>query len=99
MIYGSDHPAYRLTSIWGRRLEGLTANDKLGLIAAISLWLSIDNPNDQHWDIPAIAHTQLFPNSEELSRAVTTIEDIDPDGALNLMSALLEQLKEGIYLK
>lgn len=94
---GSDHPAYRLTTIWGDRLERLTANDKLGIIATLSLWLSIDDDNDQHWDIPAIANTHLFPESTDFIRAIQVIKDIDSDGALALMSALLEQLRERIY--
>ncbi|MBD1844001.1 hypothetical protein H6F89_11435 [Cyanobacteria bacterium FACHB-63] len=89
--------SHHLIHAFGDLLERLTSNEKLGLIAALSLWLSMDDPSDAHWTIPAIAHTNLFPESANLSRAVSIIEEIDPDDAPPLMAALLEQLREGVF--
>lgn len=88
---------HMLMERFGDRLEALTANDKLGLIAAISLWLSIDDDIDRHWDIPAVVHTQLFPQSQSLSLAASILEDISIEDAQGLMAALVEQVREGVY--
>lgn len=89
--------SHHLIHAFGDLLERLTANEKLGLIAALSLWLSIDDPEDSHWTIPAIAHTEMFPDGENLSRAASIIEEIRPDDAQRLMCALTEQIRAGVF--
>lgn len=89
--------SHHLMQVFGDSLERLTSNEKLGLIAALSIWLSMDDPEDAHWTIPAIAHTNMFPESANFSRAVSIVEEIEPDDALPLMAALLEQLRFGAF--
>lgn len=96
--YFTESPeSHHLIHAFGALLERLTSNEKLGLIAALSIWLSIDDPEDAHWTIPAIAHTNLFPGSANFTRAASIIEEIDPDDALPLIAAILEQLREGVF--
>ncbi|MBW4524109.1 MAG: hypothetical protein KME18_02780 [Phormidium tanganyikae FI6-MK23] len=89
--------SHHLMQVFGDLLEQLTSNEKLGLIAALTLWLSMDDPEDAHWTIPAIAHTNMFPSSKGLSRAAVIIEEMSPDDALPLIAALLEQLRDGVF--
>ncbi|MBW4441882.1 MAG: hypothetical protein KME10_11725 [Plectolyngbya sp. WJT66-NPBG17] len=95
--YTESPEAQSLAKRFGDYFEALTANEKLGLTAALTLWLSIDDAGDAHWTIPAIAHTQLFPSSQNLSHAVSIVEEIAPDDALNLLAALIEQLRNGVF--
>lgn len=95
--YAAESPVWKLAQLYGERLEQLSRNDKLGLIAAISLRLSISHIEDLHWSIPDIAHTNLFPSSSYLSKAVVEIEDINHDEALSLMAALIAQISSGVY--
>ncbi|MBD1847366.1 hypothetical protein H6F89_28960 [Cyanobacteria bacterium FACHB-63] len=96
--YFTESPESRhLICAFGDLLERLTSNEKVGLVAALALWLSMDDPSDAHWTIPAIAYTNLFPESANFTRAALIIEEIDPDDALPLMAAILEQLREGVF--
>lgn len=96
-FYTECSEAHHLIHAFGDLLERLTSNEKLGLIAALSLWLSMDDPEDFHWTIPAIANTQLFPDTLNFSKAASIIEEISPDDALPLISAILEQLRNGVF--
>lgn len=95
-FYCNQDCVIELAGYYGDLLEQLTANDKLGLIAAIALWLADDSGD---WDIPTIAHTELFPESQNLSRAVAIIEDIEPREGQGLIAALIDQLYSGVYAK
>ncbi|MBD2078793.1 hypothetical protein [Leptolyngbya sp. FACHB-17] len=91
--YTNCAESHHLIHAFGDSLERLAANDKLALIATLSLWLADDSNN---LTIPDTAHWNEIPMSPNLARAVSIIEEIDPGDALSLMAAILERLRHEV---
>lgn len=86
-------PIQALESYYGSYLERLSANDKLGVIAALSAWLAND---DDEYDIQTATTdtAELMPLSDETYYAISLLEEIQPKYAVDLMKAITQQLSE-----
>lgn len=95
---GFDSPAYKLTEVWGDRLEKILSGDKLALIAVLAAWLS---ENDEDYGIPQAVEDCQMCCSEAFYVYVSLLASrehpLTPNDALGLISALTAQLKDGVY--
>ncbi|MBD1842136.1 hypothetical protein H6F89_01655 [Cyanobacteria bacterium FACHB-63] len=93
-----DSPAYKLTEIWGDRLEQINSGDKLALIAVLAGWLAED---DEAYDIPQAVENCRMCCSESFYLYVSLLASrehpLTPDDALSLIAALTVQLKAKVY--
>ncbi|MCY7272346.1 MAG: hypothetical protein LH702_01030 [Phormidesmis sp. CAN_BIN44] len=94
----------RLVSEFGDRLESLTAVDKLDLMGVLSFWQSADTEaqgNDmQNIDLSDWigSNSELQSGtSRQLDRALEILDDISDQDTLDLLVALVCQLRDGVY--
>ncbi len=96
LFYTSSDGVTLLTGYYGDRLEKLTANDKLGLIAILAMWLAHDE-EDYNLGAASIDVAHLMSLEDDVYHAVALLEDLDPKDAQSLMSALIEQVRFGVF--
>jgi hypothetical protein len=97
--YTECSEARSLTKRFGDYFEALTADEKLGLIAVLSLYLR----DECRETIPNLCdlftHDGKFVLStgDRFYKILELLEEIKPYDALNLIAALIEQLRSGVF--
>jgi hypothetical protein len=94
----------RLVDQFGDCLEKLTAIDKLDLIGVLSFWQSSDTQREQS-DMQNIDLSDWIGTnpelqsgtSRELDRALEILKDLSDQDTLDLLVALICQLRDGSY--
>ncbi len=94
----------RLVAEFGDRLEKLTAIDKLDLIGVLSLWQSADTTYTEN-NLQSIGLSEFLEvedslklgTSSQLDRALEILDDISDQDTLDLLVALVCQLRDGVF--
>ena len=94
----------RLVAEFGDRLELLTAIDKLDLIGVLSFWQSSDTQREQS-DMQSIGLSEYLGmnsdlqlcTSRQLDEALVILKDLSDQDTLDLLVALVHQLRDGSY--
>ena len=93
--YASSECLSDLCERYGDKLERLTSQDKLALLAVLAIWLSEDDHDytlaNSYNDFPGTGSIE-FPFVLEMLD-----ESVAPDDALSLQIAIANQLKDGVY--
>ncbi len=92
--YASSDCLERLTEHYGDRLEGMTAQDKLALLATLAGFLADDS---EDYGLYAAAGDCGLRASDEFYVAIAILEPITPNDALSLQIAIANQLKDHVY--
>jgi hypothetical protein len=94
----------QLVAEFGDRLESLTAIDKLDLIGVLSFWQSADTGRSEAGMQNIDLSDWLDSNSElqagttlDLDRALEILDDISDQDTLDLLVALVCQLRDGVF--
>ncbi len=94
----------RLVNEFGDRLEKLTAIDKLDIIGTLSFWQSTDSDHAQS-ELPPIGLSEYLGmnsdlqlcTSRKLDEALVILQDLTDQDTLDLLVALVCQLRDGSY--
>ncbi|MCY7275685.1 MAG: hypothetical protein LH702_18585 [Phormidesmis sp. CAN_BIN44] len=94
----------QLVAEFGDRLESLTAIDKLDLIGVLSFWQSSDTQREQS-DMQSIDLSDWIGTnpelqsgtSHELDRALEILDGLSDQDTLDLLVALICQLRDGVF--
>lgn len=94
---GFESPAYKLTEIWGDRLEQIAEMDKFALIAALAGWLAgaADYNLIQAVNDCSLACTDAF--YLYVSILGSQERPLTPNDALALIAALTAQIRAGVH--
>ncbi len=91
---------------YGDRLQILTASEKFALLLQVTDWQYHDTISQERGDeeISLQEHINdafIIPNDSDAFSAIELLaqNQISSDEALDLMNALIQQLKEGVYLQ